>query len=415
MCESLFSGPTPKTFTVRGLTNIQHTAINGDNTPFSTVPDMRLEFTLDDDYVVMVQWDINVVAEGTNAWVATRITIDGEALPTATHVQPSTVGEDDHMHAFRLIELGAGTHVIEGEWGAGLGVMSSPAASSADVWGRQLSVLAVPAAWEPTYGFASGESSACHDSSGSTWTPIPDLELTASLAEPSIVFSQMDMNVVGGADHWVSTRLNVSDSPDSSGTHVQPSTSGEDDHMSLFRIDRLDAGDHAIAAEWGYGGGQMCNPINASNPVWTRAVGYLAIPESTGIQYGYAAPSTNVSRSAAARWDTMPDLSIDLELTDAPWFATFSTMAFDFTGVSGAWVGARLTQNGLPSMTTHAQPLGSGGEDDILSVHTMNYVPAGYTPIRGQWGQGGGTVIQNGADPYRSRRLGVLSLPVAPR
>ena len=402
----------PKTLTrafkAQGTTDACH-AGSGDT--YTTIPEMSIAFSLSEESVVLTELDINVV--GCNGcWVAVRLVVDGVVDPKWTHVQPEGGGdEDDHIHLFRIDQLGVGAHTVEAQWGHGSGTMCN-AAGTAPYWTRRMSAVAIPVSTGVKWGYTNGLTSQCKSAGG--YTDIPDLALNMNLTEPSVVLTEMDINWVGCNGCWTAGRLVVDGSADPRWTHTQPEGGGdEDDHVHLFRLDTLGAGAHSVKAQWGDGGGTMCNHP-ASAPYWTRRIGYIAIPTSIGAKAYYVNPPTTACK-AAGGYTTIPDLSIDADVSFLGWNVALTHFDMNWVGCNGCWMAARLATDGIPdSGWIHTQPEGGGDEDDHIHLHRVDFVGPGTHQFQAQWGDGSGTMCNNaGSAAYWSRRLGTLLLPAA--
>jgi hypothetical protein len=400
-------------WTVLGTTDACHTAPNG----YTTIPEMAIDFTLDGDYVVLTEFDINVVGAGGNS-AAFLLSTDGTPDPQWTNIKPEGGGdEDDHVHLFRIDALSAGSHKIEAMWGEGNGTMCNYTASNnylgGTVWMRKTSVLAIPTTTGVKWGYKHGTTNACITGSA-PYTPIPEMSMNFSLDKDSIVLSEVDMNWVGPNGGWIALRMVGDDVPDVRWTHSQPEGGAdESDHMHLSRFDFMNAGQfHNIRAEWGDGAQTMCNSV-ASAKSWDRRIGYIAIPSDTGALYSYNVGQTNACRTPSA-YAAIPDMNMSL-------FTPVQSIAlthFDmnWVGCNGCWVAARLETDGAPEARwTHSQPEGGADEDDHLHQHRLDSLAAGLHTFTASWGDGSGTVCNYPAQGYYwTRRIGTLLLPLVP-
>ncbi|MBN2493808.1 MAG: hypothetical protein JXR96_04385 [Deltaproteobacteria bacterium] len=381
---------------------------------FETIPDMLLAIDLDTDHVVLTDFDINWVG-ASGHWMAARLNVDGDVDTKWTHTQPQgSTNEDDHVHLHRVDVLPAGTYQVSAEWGQGSGTMCNNPGSGG-YWGRRIGVLAIPVWTGVQSGYVTGLTNECK--SAGTYSTIPDMSIALDLAEPCEVLIQLDMNYVGCDGCWMATRFNVDGTADIQATHSQPIGGGdEEDHVQLFKIVSMDAGQHTVAAEWGQGSGIMCNnPEDGDH--WTRRLSAVAIPVSSGVQSYYIEGASDISRSAGS-YVTIPDMS--LEMTDLPMIEPMILLThfnMNFAGnANGDWIAARLVLDGTITRAdrkwTHAQP-SHGSEDDILHLFRLDYVVPGYYQMRAEWGDGGGSVYNLSGDSRYiwTRRLGVLAFP----
>jgi len=395
---------TAKVWTRDGATDICHEAAQQ---AWADVPDLKVDFSLDGDYVVLTEFDLNVVAGGAG-WVAFQTTLDGKGEGAGTHVEPSHGGEDDHVHLFRIDKLGAGAHSVALQWGLGAGQVCNPAAQY--VWMRRVSVVAFPADSGVQYGYKVATTTACRDAGA--WATVPDLKLDYALAADSVVLSEADLNWVGPSNAWMALRMATDGKIDPEWTHTQPEGgSDEDDHVHLHRLDDLAAGNHSVEAQWGDGSGKMCNPAG-SGPHWSRRIGWLALPKAWGAQMRYVSGKGTAQRSAGAGYVALPGLAVDAFVNEPRFFAALAQVDFTYVGGDGAWVALRGTFDGKGDKATHSQPIGGPDEEDHLHTHRVDVFGPGFHTWTGDWGEGGGSVTNYGAN-HHTRRLGVLIFPIS--
>lgn len=239
------------------------------------------------------------------------------------------------------------------------------------------------------------------------FSPVPDMALEVVLEAPSVVLVHFDMNVVGGNGHGVAARLVVDGQPDASPLMVQPSASGEDDHIHAFRIAELQAGAHTITAEWGEAVGEMCN--QAASPHWLRRLSALAVPLSMGPQYGYVEATTDACRTPGA-YETVPELTLQAELAEESVVLTEADLTV--RGPSGFWTALRLSVDDNPDPeATHGNPHGSANESDLLHLFRIDTLQAGPHTVSAQWGLGANEACNKPATEPTGRRVGWLALP----
>jgi hypothetical protein len=407
VCKGSICAPRTQVFSAMGTTD----ACCEGPTAYKTIPEMSLELDLDGDYVVLTEFDINVVG-GDACWVATRLAVDGTPDPSWTHVQPwGGPDEDDHVHLFRIDALQAGSHRIQAEWGSDSCKMCNTPGAGAH-WVRKISAIAIPTSTGVTFGYKHGTGDACTTSSPGVFTPIADLALDFNSSGPSIVLSQFDINWVGSSNSWTAARMVLDDNVDPRWTHTQPQGGNdEDDHVHLARLDFAQEGHHKLVAQWGDGHETMCNPMDKGSG-WDRRIGYLAIPLSTGASFDYAVGSTDACRDAGA-FEAIPDMSLQRFVSKES--IALTHFDINWVGCSGCWSGARLSTDGAAeSHWTHTQPQGGGDEDDHVHMHRVDVVSPGEHTFAAEWGDGSGKMCNNASSPFWSRRIGTLLLPVAP-
>lgn len=124
----------------------------------------------------------------------------------------------------------------------------------------------------------------------------------------------------------------------------------------------------------------------------------------------------DISRAAAAGFVTVPDLDLSIELHGSYVVLTEIDMTVNPAG-AGSWVGLRLNVDGNPDVRpTHAQPM-SGGEESHLHLFRIDTLHAGTHRIKGEWGEGSGTMSNlPGNTSYAvapwMRRMSVLAIPL---
>ncbi len=402
-------GGVPSAWQATGATDACHAAATG----YETVPDMNLNFDLDGDYVVLVQFDYNVVG-ASGAWAATRLNIDGSPDASAIHSQPQgSGGEDDHVQLFRIAQLGAGSHTISAEWGQGSGQVCNYAANGTPVWTRRISAYAIPVETGVEFGYKTGSSGdVCHNASATTWSTVGDMTETMDISEDSIVLSMFTYNVSGASGAWTGSRIAIDGASDG-GTHTQPIGGGsETDVHNLFQLNALDAGSYTLTGEWGEGGGAVCNTLSAAAP-FDRRIGWVAIPRSTGVVWGYANPKTNAVVTSTTYAST-PGLSYQLDLGLNSNYVANSIASLNWwPSANNNWGSMRFNIDLLgEARGTHVQPSGAG-EDDIVSQHRIDQLSPGMHRIDTEWRAGSGQMngdASNAASIWH-RRMATIALP----
>lgn len=377
---------------------------------YETIPEMSLTLDLDGDYVVLTEFDINVVG-GDACWVAMRLVVDEMADSNGTAVQPwGGSDEDDHLHLFRIDALQAGTHTLRAEWGSGSCMMCN-LPGSWEQYVRKISAIAIPASTGVTFGYKHGTGNAC-TTAPNPYTQIADLSLDFELSEPNIILSQFDINWVGTSGSWTAARMILDGNVDLRSTHSQPQGGAhEDDHVHLARMDFAQQGRHHLGVQWGEGGGTMCNPVDSSG-IWDRRIGYIAIPSRSGASFEYEIGTTDVCSNAGAM-ERIPGLSLQSFVSKES--IALTHLDINWVGCNGCWSGARLLTDNVPEPHwTHSQPQGGDDEDDHAHLHRVDTVSPGTHTFTAEWGGGHGMMCNNASSSLWTRRIGTLLMPVVP-
>ena len=406
----------PRGWVANGSSRVCHDAEGAGN--FSDLADLDLSFDLDGDYIIVAQFHGSMSNNSSGDWVATRLVVDDAADPFATHSQPiGAAGEDHNHHLFRIEELGAGSHNVKVEWGDGGGTICS---GVDEVRSRRLSVYAIPKETGVKFGYTHGDdNNACHPASGANWSRVPNMNLDADLDEDSLLVSFFDMNAVGGANDWVATRIGV-DGTAQGGTHIQPTSAGEDDQLFFFQFNEVAAGQHTIEGQWGGGSGTMCNNTNDSRKVWDRRLGYVAIPKSTGVAWGYADPRNDASTNSTT-WSMPSGMGYEMWLNNGGYdYLALTTSHLNFyTASNNEWSAFRLNIDGNAEFHgVHSQHNGAT-HDAGNGAHRLDVFSPGSHSVRGEWRANGTAYNQssnvtyggNGGEIW-SRRIGTFALPV---
>ncbi len=254
---------------------------------FENIDGMDIAFDLDEDCEVLIQFDMNYVGASGN-WLASRFVVDGEPeVKNYTHSQPyGGENESDHVHLFKMVSLPKGSHSVQTQWGYGAGNMCNLVGDD-ERWTRRLSVVAIPKSSGVKAFYVEGSTDECKVASPGVYTTIPQMELALPLMdtnEPVILLTHFNMNWGGAPAHWMAARLVLEGngvSMDPNWTHSQPlggpAEDPEDDIIHLVRLDYLMPGYYWMKAEWGEGGGTMCNNTGSYSHN-TRRLGVLVLP-----------------------------------------------------------------------------------------------------------------------------------------
>lgn len=403
----------PKAWTVYGDSTACHTGSSATVNTYTTIDDMEIDFTLDGDYVVYVQFDATLANSTSGAWVATKLDIDGTADTRANHTQPLGMGyEEDSHRLFRIEELEKGDHTIKALWGYGSGEVCSYSNWNAS---RRMTVIAIPVESGVQYGYTEGSTTRyCHTASGGTWRDITDLDLEADLDEDSVVLSMYAITWDSGSTtNWVGTRLEVSGSSDG-GVHTQRYQTSEDEQQFHFQIDELAKGKHDIVAQSGQGSGTVCNNTHQTEKVWDRRLGWIAFPESSGVKFNYANPKGNYSKSGQSH-ATVPGLSYETFLPyDAPsWLALHNYEVNFYVNGNGQWAATRWNVDGQPETLGHHNHKNINGEDAILGSHRVDFWQPGHHRVSTEW-WASSTVYSpsNSSSSIWTTRQGSIYLPI---
>lgn len=402
-----------------------------------------MPFVLDHDSHVVVTFDVSLSDGGANSWAAICISVDG-SQKVCSHVQPDQAGEDDTLHMVWSENLSAGAHEVK-VYFSGTGSLqpfSRPHTDygGAHIWGRATHILAIPNEWIEDSGRAVGVSSASKADCGVTcFATIPDMEVTLTLSEPSVVVVLFAAPFYGP---WSAQRLVIAqdgDTPDADQqyTHVDTSADGSEWTVRLHRIATLPAGTHKVYVEWGQGSGTFYQEVLADRA--NRVLTAFAVPVSMGASGVYANPVIDANSRecfTATRGHGFRDMERSTVTAVAPNTYTYqgvtgradSVIAMSFGDMNylpinndAAWKAMRIQlddDNVCDRGVYHSQPYGTGAEDHV-SVTRMDELTPGTTHKWDfQWGQprdGIGTVCigaASGENPYFTKRIGVLLLPV---
>ncbi len=224
-------------------------------------------------------------------------------------------------------------------------------------------------------GYVAGTGDVCHEpQERGAFAPIPGLELAFTLGEPSVVLVELDVNIMpsgnGGA---VSTRLSVDGVGDDRFTHTHPVAVGvsmdEDDHQHTARVLELEAGAHVLLGEWGEGVGNVC--VLGANPwqLWTRRLGFVAIPARfIGSHREVTLPAVKTEVPTDRR--DIEGLDFELRSRESQW--VLGQVDLNFVGPSGAFMELGLSLDGTWLGGTQARPItgqeGQVEEEDHLHV-----------------------------------------------
>jgi hypothetical protein len=399
--------PNVEIGSVVGITDISRAGTAAAD--WADIPDMTVTVTVKETSHVLIEWDFTAYAPN-GGWWATRLVVNGVGDQRAIHVQPIDYSdEDEHQHLFRIVELPAGTHTIKAQWGWGSQTVQSPGASGAQIWTRTLTALAIPTSSGSKIAYVEGLTDQCK--AAGAYTAIPDMSVTLNATEPMAVLTEFDINLVGtGTFQWLGLRMARNGVPDATSMAIQPSGSGEDSAAHLFRVEEVPTGTHTWTAQWGDGAGSngLCNPAGTtSTPVWTRRIGYLAIPTRVGARASYVDPLTNVT--ATGSWALINGTELAPFLPRAePYVAlTKAVVGFD-PGANNAYAPLRLQVDNNPSVRgTHVQS--SNSEDSFMGLHRVDVLQPGQHRIWAEWGTGNATPYSNAG--VWTHRIGALSVP----
>ncbi len=411
VCHTGITGPHPRIFSAEGTTSECYS-----EAVYATIPDMELTFDLDADYVVLTLFDMNVEPSSLNSSIAVRLALDGAPESHGTHVSPNDASEVEHLSLSRIDLLAAGSHTLAAQWGDQFGGTVCNRADAADGqygagpwWARRITALAIPVASGVTSGMVSGSTDASY--AADPYVTIPNLSIPITLASDAIVVTELDITVVvpnGNAS--VGLRLAV-DGVSSAGSFVGPDGAGEAQHVHLFQMTRLAAGAHTLSAQWGEAARGTIQNTPGTAATWTRRLGYLAIPISTGVIAEQVAPETSIY-FWGGEWSTIPSLAYDLELGFETSYVTLTQMAMTFGSnqINGA-AAIRTMIDGAPDpRSVHANP-NAQLEYEQLHLHRAAVLGPGPHRIEGQ-GHSMGTMVTYLPGAGEARRLGTLAIPL---
>lgn len=244
---------------------------------WTTVGDMTMPMDLSEDSVVLSMFDYTTVG-ASGSWTGTRLAVDGVS-DGGTHTQPiGGASEDDHHWIFQQNNLDAGSHTLTGEWGQG-GVSICNTMSANKYTDRRIGWIALPKSSGVISAYANPKSNGTTSSGTYTTAPGLSYDLWMPLQNDYLAHSSASLNWYPSASgNWGSTRFNVDLLGELRGTHVQPSTSGEDDLVGTNRIDLFSPGQHRISYEWRAGGGTMTGDSSNASSIWHRRMGTFALP-----------------------------------------------------------------------------------------------------------------------------------------
>ncbi len=437
LCVSGRCYSPPKFWTAEGKSKACNSLGAG---KYQTIPDMQLNFELKEESVVLILFDMNV-GGCDDCRVAVRLKVDSSIDPNWTSVRPMGAdGEVEHMHLFRIERLSAGQHTVEAQWGGGIEINGKVGQMCNDLsdktlqgrhWIRKLSVLAFPLSSGVKWGYVVGKRDAClfGSSAQNSFKTVPELELRFELAEDSVVLSLGMLNWYrkNSFQSWGAFRLTVDGNSDARATSTQPldsvkrppRVSPESDQLSLHRIELLKKGKHRLEAEWGLGSGEMCNDAGSIDKIWTRRLGFIAIPKKVGVQYFYREGTSDIyeQSSTIGAFKKISDMNATLNIGRKSVVLSSFDMNY-FAREKGQapwelWGGVAIGVDGKPSFHFTHSKSNFDSEDTHLHLHRLDSLSAGSHSFEAYWVTGKGYLYNKaGKLPFATRRLGILAIPI---